>query len=162
MSLETTKILLMAKILTRIREARMPLINRQLTIVSLCDEIEALILNDGVIMNFNEYQELAGRTEKPLPTEIERLVHAALGLSTEVGEFTTPIKAAAIYGKPMDLTNIQEELGDILWYVALAANAIGWSLNSIARQNIEKLKVRFPDAYSDAAAQARADKPAGE
>lgn len=140
----------------------MPLINRQLSVVSLCDEIEALILNDGVIMNFNEYQELAGRTEKPLPTEIERLVHAALGLSTEVGEFTTPIKAAAIYGKPMDLTNIQEELGDILWYVALAANAIGWSLNSIARQNIEKLKVRFPDAYSDAAAQARADKPAGE
>lgn len=159
MSIEAVKIRLMVKILDVIRQAKSTPV---IPMLVLANEIEDLILSDGVIMNFNEYQELAGRTEKPLPTEIERLVHACLGLNTEVGEFTTPIKAASIYNKPLDVTNLEEELGDILWYVALAANALNVSLSSVARHNIEKLKKRFPGAYTDKDANARADKPAGE
>lgn len=113
-------------------------------------------------MNFNEYQELASRTEKPLPNEIDRLVHAFMGMATEVGEFGTPVKATAIYNKPLDVQNLEEELGDILWYIALAANAMGSSLNSIARHNIDKLRSRYPDKYSDSAAIARIDKATGD
>lgn len=109
-------------------------------------------------MNFDEYQTLAERTEKPLPTMKERLVHAGLGLATETGEVLTEVKRAAIYGKAVDISHIKEELGDILWYIALAANAMDVSLSAIAEANISKLRARFPEAYSDAAAEGRADK----
>lgn len=109
-------------------------------------------------MLFSQYAALAVRTEKVLPTMVERLVHASLGLATETGEVTTEVKRAAIYGKPVDTEHVAEELGDLLWYIALAANAIGADLDAIAAANIEKLRIRFPEKYSDEAAEARADK----
>jgi NTP pyrophosphatase (non-canonical NTP hydrolase) len=112
-------------------------------------------------MNINYYQQLALRTEKPLPTATERLVHACLGLQTETGEVATEIKRMHIYGKPLDakrIVHIVEELGDIMWYMAIAADAIGVSFSDILQNNITKLCERFPDAYSNDAAEARADK----
>lgn len=109
-------------------------------------------------MKFSEYQALAARTEKPLPTQIDRLVHGFMGLATEVGEMGGPIKAGAIYGKPLDAENLREELGDLLWYVALVANALEADLDLVAEANIAKLRTRYPEKYTDAAALARADK----
>ena len=54
--------------------------------------------------------------------------------------------------------HIVEEVGDLLWYVALAAEHLGVSLNQIAKKNIEKLQLRFPEKFSGEAALARADK----
>lgn len=112
-------------------------------------------------MDFNQYQVLANRTAKPMPDLAADLAHAALGIATEGGEFTTEVKRAAIYGKPITdemRAHMAEELGDLLWYVALAAEKLGIPMSAMARDNIEKLRKRFPDAYSDAAAEARADK----
>lgn len=112
-------------------------------------------------MNFTEYQQAAARTEKQLATPVERLVHHALGLSTEVGEINTEIKRVAIYEKPLTkeiIDHIAEEIGDVLWYLSGAASAIGKDLGVIAAQNIEKLRTRFPDKFTTTAAEARADK----
>lgn len=112
-------------------------------------------------MNLTDYQKLALRTEKKLPTSVERSVHAALGLTTEVGEYTTEVKRMAIYSKPLDedrRKHMAEELGDVMWYLAIAADALGMQLGDIAQANIDKLQLRFPEAYSDEAAEARADK----
>lgn len=82
-------------------------------------------------MNFAEYPALAARTEKPLATVFARLEHAALGIVTEVGEIATPIKRIAIYGKQLSdiekngktiLENLAEEIGDVLWYLAIIDN----------------------------------------
>lgn len=111
-------------------------------------------------MNFTEYQSAALRTA-PDETRTDRLVHASLGLSTEVGEFVTPVKRMARYLASYNhtvKTNLAEELSDILWYVALAASALEVDLETIARENIDKLRKRFPDKFSPAAAEARADK----
>jgi NTP pyrophosphatase (non-canonical NTP hydrolase) len=195
--------------------------------------------------NIANYQVNALRTEKPLPTSIDRLAHAALGLITETGEIATEVKRMVIYGKGLadvdpktNLTRAQhigEEIGDVLWYVAIAADVaqvsmedlfnmptransyalevlelttldlsaavgsfsaltitgrfvgvtelgegdkrvvgeylvsvmsalidlsalVGISIDQIAGENIEKLRLRFPDAYSNEAAEARADK----
>jgi NTP pyrophosphatase (non-canonical NTP hydrolase) len=51
-----------------------------------------------------------------------------------------------------------EELGDLLWYIAYACEVIGEPLEIVARDNIEKLKKRYPEAYSDFNAHARIDK----
>lgn len=112
-------------------------------------------------MNFDEYQAGAIRTAKIFPDIEANLAHAALGIATEGGEFTTVVKRVAIYNK--ELTDemrghMAEELGDLLWYVALAAHHIGIPMSRMAQHNIDKLKARFPEKYSDADAEARADK----
>lgn len=112
-------------------------------------------------MNFQEYQRLAARTAKDFRHLETDLTHAALGLATEVGEFTTVVKRAAIYDVPISAemrVNMHEELGDILWYLALAATKLGWDLEQVAAENIEKLRQRYPAKYSDSAAEARLDK----
>ena len=62
-------------------------------------------------MNFAEYLPLAHRTEKMYPTMVERFVHAALGIGGEIGE---------LFAKDLDL---KEELGDLLWYMAILFNS---------------------------------------
>jgi NTP pyrophosphatase (non-canonical NTP hydrolase) len=112
-------------------------------------------------MDFNEYQALANRTAKMLPTVAQNLMHAQVGLATETGEFATVVKRIAIYEKPVTdemLTHMAEELGDTLWYIALAAETLGISMHQMAHDNIAKLQARFPEKYSNAAAEARADK----
>jgi NTP pyrophosphatase (non-canonical NTP hydrolase) len=177
-------------------------------------------------MNFNEYRPLALRTAKPLPTPTENLQHAALGLITEIGEFTTEVKRIVIYERVMTAemnAHMQEELGDACWYVPVAmlglgveslplahaaqqtsladismtlalltgeviaavtlgdgaqrssahfakklativalidqaAVMLGTTGDELRAANIEKLRKRYPDAYSNTAAEARADK----
>jgi NTP pyrophosphatase (non-canonical NTP hydrolase) len=111
-------------------------------------------------MHLDEYQKLADRTAKKGVT-IFNLVHAQLGMTTEIGEFATEVKRVAIYEKPLTTEmreHMMEELGDLMWYVALAATALDCDLSHVANMNIDKLKKRFPDKYSNEAAEARADK----
>jgi len=112
-------------------------------------------------MNFRDYQIMAMRTAKDLPTDSENLTHAALGLASEVGEFVSEVKRIAIYGKEVNsemIAHMQEEVGDILWYVALAASSLHCGLSALAQRNIDKLAIRYPDKYTDVAAEARLDK----
>lgn len=79
-----------------------------------------------------------------------RLLHAAIGLSTEVGEFADTIKKAVFYGAPLDKVNIQEESGDIHWYLALIEAYLG--NNDFSRTldiNIKKLRARFPNKFEE-------------
>lgn len=91
--------------------------------------------------DFKAYIPQALRTEAPLPTALDRLKHAALGLITETGEFTTEVKRISIYGKALDdtakgggtlRTHIAEEIGDTLWYVAIAADALALPAQVVA------------------------------
>lgn len=108
-------------------------------------------------MNLADYQALANRTAKQINFK-DDLAHAALGLTGEAGEFADAVKKHIIYSQPCDFENMREELGDILWYCALAANVLGFSLETVARLNIEKLAKRYPDQYTDHHAAVRLDK----
>lgn len=79
-----------------------------------------------------------------------RLVHGYLGLANEVGELSKRLKGFIFHGKPMDRTNTLEELGDLCWYVALVCSVTGISLGEVLQSNIDKLRARYPIAYSDA------------
>jgi NTP pyrophosphatase (non-canonical NTP hydrolase) len=81
-----------------------------------------------------------------------RLNHAVIGLMGEVGELASAIEKAVYYGRGMDYVkgpNLVEELGDVLWYVALACNAAGLSLGAVMEANLAKLRERYPDKYED-------------
>lgn len=104
------------------------------------------------------YEEAAMRTAKDMGSVKMNLIHAALGLTSDAGEFATAIKSSEIYNKPLDFENVVEELGDCLWFIALACKTIGTTMGEVMSANIEKLAMRYPDKYSDEAAIARADK----
>jgi NTP pyrophosphatase (non-canonical NTP hydrolase) len=108
-------------------------------------------------MKFVQYQRLAMRTAKELG-ETGDLLHSALGLAGEAGEFVDCVKKHTVYGKPLDKANAIEELGDLLWFVALGCKALGVSMDMVAEQNIGKLRVRYPEKYSDQLASSRLDK----
>ena len=106
---------------------------------------------------FSTYQSLALRTAAPMDATGD-LMHAALGLSGEAGEFADCIKKHWVYGQPLDKANAIEELGDLLWYIALACNALDAQLADVAAMNIEKLRKRYPARYQHDLAAFRADK----
>lgn len=81
-----------------------------------------------------------------------RLVHAAIGLFTESCELATAVVGAWLRGASPDATNVAEELGDIAWYLALACDALGVPLSKVMAANEAKLRARYPDAFSEAAA----------
>lgn len=87
------------------------------------------------------------------------LIHACFGITGEAGELLDPVKKAMFYGKPLDIQNIREEAGDLLWYIAgPLCRALGCTLEDLARENVAKLRARYPEKYTDEAAVARADK----
>lgn len=86
-------------------------------------------------------------------------VHMALGIAGEAGELIDAIKKFAIYGKELDIANVEEELGDLEWYMEGLRQLLGLDRFKILEQNTEKLmKKRYPNGYTDAAAILRADK----
>lgn len=87
--------------------------------------------------------------------KIGRLLHAFLGLATELGEAADQLKKHLIYGKPLDEVNLVEEHGDFSWYSNLMIDAIGSTWEESWTKNIAKLKVRFPDKFTQAQALAR-------
>ena len=72
-------------------------------------------------MKFAQYIPLAVRTCKPLPLA-DHINHMGLGIAGEMGEIIDQLKKANIYGKPLDQTNIVEEVGDVAWYIAGIVN----------------------------------------
>lgn len=108
-------------------------------------------------MNFDTYQAQAMRTAKPMEPQ-DDLMHAALGVCGEAGEFADAIKKHLVYGKPLDHMNAIEELGDLMWFVALGCQTLGVSMAYVAERNIAKLAKRYPEKYTDQLASERLDK----
>lgn len=108
------------------------------------------------------YTAQALRTESPITPALQtrlkdnaRLVHAVLGLQTEAGELADPVKKHIYYGRPLDLVNLREEIGDCLWYLAIAADALGTTLEAEQARNLAKLRARYPHVFTAEAAQVR-------
>ena len=98
-------------------------------------------------MTFNEYQKCALRTERGMNKELPRVLNGALGLCGESGEFADILKKHYFQGHPIDKEHMAKELGDILWYIAIAADAIGYDLETIAIMNDRKLLARYPNGF---------------
>lgn len=111
-------------------------------------------------MEANTYQELAMRTanSNPLASTAEnRLINAALGLCGEAGEIADSIKKFQFHGHDLDRDELVKELGDILWYVALAATALDVPLDEVMQRNIDKLRRRYPEGFSVEASRNRSE-----
>ncbi len=96
--------------------------------------------------------DLAGGDGGALPEGVPAdLVHAALGVYTEAVElFEALLRAMA--GEALDRTNLLEEVGDMEWYLAMAYRTLGAHPEAVRQINIDKLRRRFPDKFTQTAA----------
>jgi NTP pyrophosphatase (non-canonical NTP hydrolase) len=81
-----------------------------------------------------------------------RLIHYALGIGSEAGELQDALKKYVAYGKPLDLVNLKEEVGDLLWYIARICDTAGFSIEDAMETNIAKLKARYGHKWTQQAA----------
>ena len=97
--------------------------------------------------------------KRELTPEQCNLIHMVIGVSTEANELLDAIKKHVIYQKPLDVENVKEELGDLLFYMSNLMQSVGLSFEEVLQHNIDKLSVRYSSgSYSNAQAQQRADK----
>lgn len=96
-------------------------------------------------MELGDYQQAALRTarDKDAPDEF---MHLVLGLVGEAGEVAEKVKKL-VRDRNSDLEQLHHndmaaELGDVMWYLAVLANFLGYSLDDVAQRNIDKLADR--------------------
>lgn len=110
-----------------------------------------------MIMEINEYQQLAMRTLNPALDRKDVLINSVMGLCGESGEAIDIVKKWLAQGHELDKTHLARELGDVAWYLAEAATALELPLEEIFQGNIDKLKARYPQGFETRCSVNRAD-----
>ena len=109
----------------------------------------------------NRYQQWVVRTkasDETLESQETILTAAALGLAGEAGEVADQIKKILFHKHVLtnELTRkLGLEVGDLLWYLALLAEGLGFELGELLASNINKLEDRYPSGFSSSASRAR-------
>lgn len=98
-------------------------------------------------MTINEYQQKALRTESGIDDKYPRLLNGLMGLNGEAGEAIDILKKHMFHGHELDTIHLAKELGDVAWYLAISANALGYDLETILQMNVDKLYNRYPDGF---------------
>ncbi|MBQ3566700.1 MAG: nucleoside triphosphate pyrophosphohydrolase family protein [Oscillospiraceae bacterium] len=111
-------------------------------------------------MTINEFQRECIRTANEMNTKCPitiiingvtvdaLMVNGLIGLNGEAGEAIDILKKHLFHGHELDREHLAKELGDVAWYLAVTAKAIGYDLETIFQMNIDKLKARYPDGFS--------------
>jgi len=99
-------------------------------------------------MNFNEFQQECKRTANSSEGWEMSNLNWALGIAGEAGEYCELIKKHTFHGKrPLDIDAARKELGDVLYYVSMAAQNLGITLEEVAQANVDKLRARYPTGF---------------
>jgi NTP pyrophosphatase (non-canonical NTP hydrolase) len=112
-------------------------------------------------MKLKDYKEQSERTESKtyyFNRITESTLHGVIGIITEAGELLDAIKKGIFYGQVIDKENIKEELGDIMWYIAILLREFDWDMKDILSDNIDKLKKRYPEKFTTENSKLRLDK----
>lgn len=103
-------------------------------------------------MNIETYKTESARTfayrEEPLDPKTVDLLHCAIGASTEANELLDAFKKHIFYKKPLDVVNLGEEIADMMWYLTNLSRLLDMDVETLLQNNIDKLRVRFPDKFT--------------
>jgi NTP pyrophosphatase (non-canonical NTP hydrolase) len=89
---------------------------------------------------------------------LSHIIVGALKLNSESGELADAIVKHICYDQPLDTDNIVEECGDLLWYIALILEYCNTDMSVCMEENIKKLKIRYPEKFTEEDAKERKDK----
>lgn len=107
--------------------------------------------NGGEGTTFTQYQKLTEQTaiypDDTIEVETDTgsrevgigTIYTALGLVGESGEVAEKVKKFVRDGNEKYLHDIQDELGDVLWYQARLSDELGLNLSDVADRNLDKL-----------------------
>ena len=98
-------------------------------------------------MDLDEFQQGALRTTNPALSDRDRLLDAAAGLSEEAAEVLGLVRKRSFQQRTVDETRLTEELGDVLWCLAVTAHELGIPLSRVASANQAKLARRHPEGF---------------
>ena len=122
----------------------------KVTMSYVIDRVNKNRIRKGDIMNTQQFIKQAIRTESPnFFAPNQRILHAAIGCVTESGEMLDALKKSIFYGKPLDVVNVKEEAGDLLWYLAILFDEIGTDFETEMTRVINKLQTRFPEKFTE-------------
>ena len=96
-------------------------------------------------MTNEEFMESMKRTWKSGGNLQDGLNHAVMGLSAEAGELMDEFKKWRFYndGRSFPQKPMEEELGDVLYYVFAVCHELGVKPEDIMWQNRNKLRERY-------------------
>lgn len=94
----------------------------------------------------NEYQVKAAATFAEGSFE-DRILNSVLGLAGEAGEVVDIVKKWKFQGHALEREKLIEEAGDVLFYLANLATALGIDLDEVGRRNNVKLLHRYPNGF---------------
>ena len=97
--------------------------------------------------NLKEYQNLCKKTAQKFKDKEKEILTWGLGVAGEAGDIAGCIKKT-ISHKNDQKAGIRENIGDALWYMAMICNYFNWDLNEILKENIQKLKKRYPKGFA--------------
>lgn len=100
-------------------------------------------------MELNVYKEEVKRSMAQLGHSLADQLHMAMGISTEASEILDVFKKKLAYGKEIDVVNVREEIGDIMWYIANLSTLLEIDLEEALQINVDKLKARYPDKFDE-------------
>ena len=86
-----------------------------------------------------------------------RVFHGVIGIATEAGELVEIVNDNLTNGIEIDPVHVGEESanGDIGWYNAILNDALNLDWEQGLKNNIDKLRVRYPEKYTDECAENR-------
>lgn len=90
-------------------------------------------------MDYKEYKVEAGRTMAQLGELVHDSMHMVIGMNTESSAELLP----ALKKNQVDITNIKEEIGDLMWYVANYASIHTFDLQLTELEIIKNLNLKF-------------------
>ena len=97
-------------------------------------------------MTGTEYQQKAMRTASE-KSKMDLLENGVMGLCGEAGECIDVVKKYLYQGHKLDKLKLKDELGDVLWYVAITCQALGITLDDVMEHNVKKLLLRYPEGF---------------
>lgn len=97
-------------------------------------------------MTGTEYQQKAMRTASE-KSKMDLLENGVMGLCGEAGECIDVVKKYLYQGHKLDKVKLKDELGDVLWYVAITCQSLGITLDDVMEHNVKKLLLRYPDGF---------------
>lgn len=137
-----------------------PFLVPQCEYLGKCPEIRGCgKCNDVEHISINEYQLKALRTASgpSMSSKHGLLLNGVMGLNGEAGECIDLVKKYLFQGKALDKEHLAKELGDVAWYLAVTAHALGYDLETIFTMNIDKLMARYPDGFEVQKSEHRAE-----
>lgn len=98
-------------------------------------------------MTGKEYQKAAMRTASDM-VQKDLILNGVMGLNGEAGECIDLVKKHLFQGHDLDRGKLLDEIGDVLWYAAIACEGLGVCLDQAMERNVKKLLKRYPEGFN--------------